>query len=141
MQFQGQSHLLNIPLDTSEPTLELLAKAFESAYWNRFEVALPEIRPVLVNVHTAVLGKRPAVQLRHLAGDQSDQGDSSKPRDVWFQSGVVTTPVLARTSLAIDGELAGPMIIEQLDTTTVLPPDCKVTTDASGNLIITVAAQ
>ena len=140
MQFQGQSHLLNIPFETATPTIELLASQFEEAYWHRFEVALPEIRPVLVNVHTAVLGKRPAVDLSHLAATD-DEPRADIRRDVWFQSGTISTPVLRRGHLATGETLTGPAIVEQLDTTTVLPPNCVAKADASGNLIITVNAQ
>ncbi len=140
MQFQGQSHLLNIPFETATPTIELLASQFEEAYWHRFEVALPEIRPVLVNVHTAVLGKRPAVDLSHLAATD-DEPRADIRRDVWFQSGTISTPILRRGHLAMGETLTGPAIVEQLDTTTVLPPNCVAKADASGNLIITVNAQ
>ena len=40
-----------------------LRAAFAAAYWKRFGVELPEIRPVLVNLHTAVIGKRKPVSL------------------------------------------------------------------------------
>ena len=36
-----------------------LRKAFAAAYWRRFGIELAEIPPVLVNLHTAVIGVRP----------------------------------------------------------------------------------
>ena len=59
MQFQGQSHILSVPLESATPGIDELQRLFEAAYWHRFEVELPEIRAVLVNLHTAVLGRRP----------------------------------------------------------------------------------
>ena len=41
-------------------TREELQQAFEKAYWERFAVALDTIPAVLVNLHTAVIGARPA---------------------------------------------------------------------------------
>jgi N-methylhydantoinase A len=38
--------------------------------------------------------------------------------------------------LALD--LHGPAIIEQMDTTIVVEPGCRVTSDADGNLIVEV---
>ncbi|PWT84895.1 MAG: hydantoinase, partial [Proteobacteria bacterium] len=58
MQFQGQSHVLGVNLPGSDLTLEELRELFAKAYWRRFQVALPELRPVLVNLHTAVIGGR-----------------------------------------------------------------------------------
>ncbi|MFX8747383.1 hypothetical protein ABTM31_20850, partial [Acinetobacter baumannii] len=37
---------------------EEIQKLFETAYFNRFQVHLPEIRAVLVNLVTSVVGKR-----------------------------------------------------------------------------------
>ena len=47
-------------------TVAELQALFEAAYWTRFGVELKEIRPVLVNLHTAVIGKRRGVSLRAL---------------------------------------------------------------------------
>ncbi len=54
MQFQGQSHILTVPLPGLDAPRDALHRLFEAAYWQRFQVELTEIRPVLVNLHTAV---------------------------------------------------------------------------------------
>ena len=59
MQFEGQTHLLTVPVESPAVTRDELQKAFEVAYWERFAVALDTIRAVLVNLHTAVIGERP----------------------------------------------------------------------------------
>ena len=63
MQFQGQTHILNFPVQETRLSHESLQRAFETAYWDRFGVELPEIRAVLVNIHTAVIGRRKPVPL------------------------------------------------------------------------------
>ena len=63
MQFIGQTHLLRVPLPDGVPTKEDLRARFEEAYFKRFQVSLPEIRPALVNVNTSVIGRRPEVDL------------------------------------------------------------------------------
>ena len=175
MQFQGQSHILSVPLETATPTLEELQALFEHAYWKRFEVELPEIRAVLVNLHTAVLGRRPGIALATLAGGggTGDGAEARVPADetlppptpapnpiragvgtgerhagrsvtgrrtVRFPSGRRTTPILRRESLGPESTLEGPAVIEQLDTTTVLPPGCRAAVDDAGNLIVDVPA-
>ena len=215
MQFQGQSHLLGVPLATATPSLDELQALFERAYWQRFEVELPEIRAVLVNLHTAVLGRRPGVALAALAGgcragqEAGRAGDAQatggheagrpasaratggrdagheagwpaggtpaaypasgrgaryeaeppaggahappfgeheagreavERRDVLFPDGSHETPILRRESLAPGRTLAGPAVIEQLDTTTVLPPGFRAAVDDAGNLVIDVPA-
>jgi N-methylhydantoinase A len=58
-------------------------------------------------------------------------------RPVWF-GGWVDTPVYWRDHLPLDLTLDGPAIIEQMDTTIVVEPGCRVTSDPDGNLIIEV---
>ena len=171
MQFQGQSHILSVPIESATPGIDELQRLFESAYWKRFEVELPEIRAVLVNLHTAVLGRRPGIAPAALAGGDGAErrvpADETLPpaapapnpirasvrigerpagrsitgrRTVRFPSGRCTTPILRRESLGPGSTLEGPAVIEQLDTTTVLPPGVRAVVDDTGNLIVDVPA-
>jgi len=134
MQFQGQTHMLSVALPSPKVSREQLQDLFEKAYWTRFEVELPEIRAMLVNLHTAVIGLRPRLDLAVL----SDRGAGSAPRNrsVWMEGGFRRTPVYQRASLP--PTLEGPAIIEQLDCTTVLEPANKLTLDKLGNLLISI---
>jgi len=134
MQFQGQSHMLTVALPGSAVTREQIQKLFDKAYWDRFGVELPEIRAVLVNLHTAVIGLRPRLDLRVLY----DRGAPLAPRNrpVWFADTWHDTPVYQRNSLP--ETIEGPAIIEQLDCTTVLEPGNRARVDALGNLLVEV---
>ncbi len=143
MQFQGQSHLLGVPLPGIDVTREQLHELFEKAYWHRFEVALPEIRPVLVNLHTAVIGRRKPVDLAALL--PSDRAATvpdarSGTRRVWFEQGWLEAPVYRRERLPPGGRFAGPAVLEQLDATTVIEPGNHVEVDPLGNLAVTIDA-
>jgi len=118
----------------------VLQKAFEAAYWHRFGVELPEIRAVLVNLHTAVIGKRRPVDLASLAGKPPSALREAGRRRVWFAEGWLETPVWRREELPLGAAFDGPAIIEQLDATTVIEPGNKVRVDALGNLVVTVGA-
>lgn len=144
MQFLGQSHILQVPLDSAEPSLDELARLFATAYWERFAVDLPEIRPVLVNLHTAVLGHRPAVPLAQLAASQERAGtvDGARDatRDVWFEDGGWhATPVYRREWLPEGAAFDGPAIVAQFDSTTVIEPGQSAQLDDFGNLLVSVA--
>ncbi len=143
MQFQGQSHILPVEITNPGITLAQLRKLFESAYWQRFGVELPEIKPVLVNLHTAVIGKRKAVSLKAIAAPQpraSLREALRSRRAVWFESeGWVDTPIYTREHLPAGAAFEGPAIVEQLDCTTVIEPGNAVHSDPIGNLIVTVA--
>lgn len=142
MQFIGQTHLLTVVVpDTrlDRPTLQAL---FEKAYLDRFHVELPEIRANLVNLNTAVIGRRPSIDLGSLikpSGRKTSlKAAQSTERQVWFDGAWLETPVYWRDHLPIDTAFTGPAIIEQMDTTTVVEPGQQVASDKDGNLIINV---
>lgn len=144
MQFLGQSHILSVAIENATPSREDLAALFQSAYWARFAVDLPEIRPVVVNLHTAVLGRRKPVPIAAFAGTAERAADVAgaveSRRRVWFpQTGWVETPVLARDRLPPEVGFQGPAIISQFDATTVIEPGQTARTDFHGNLLVDVA--
>ena len=141
MQFQGQSHLLSVPVASPDIGLAQLHAAFEAAYWQRFGVELKEIRPMLVNLSTAVIGKRRPVDLKAIAAAAPKSGLHEAQvgmRAVWFDGGAVDTPVYKREWLPAGARFSGPAIIEQLDCTTVVEPGTMVVVDAIANMIIEV---
>ena len=141
MQFQGQSHLLTVQLPSTAITREDLQARFEAAYWERFEVALPEIRAVLVNLHTAVIGQRRALDLAVLgrsAREATLKKAQSSTRAVWFDGRMHETPIYQRERMPLEASFTGPAIIEQLDCTTVIEPGNQVTLDHLGNLRVRV---
>ncbi len=140
MQFQGQSHILSIPLPGPDVTRAQMRQLFEEAYFARFAVELPEIGAVLVNLHTAVIGRRASIELASLAAvNGAGTGAPVATRGVWYESGWAETPIWRREDLPPGTRLEGPAIVEQLDTTIVIEPDCTAEADAAGNLIVSVA--
>lgn len=141
MQFQGQSHILSVGVESADIGVAGLHKAFAAAYFRRFGIELAEIPPVLVNLHTAVIGVRPEISLGALAATERAptlKAAQAGERRVWFSDGWHETPVYAREKLPLDAVFEGPAILEQLDCTTVVEPGDKVRQDKLGNLLITV---
>lgn len=141
MQFQGQSHILTVALPGIDVPRERLHRLFEAAYWQRFQVELKEIRPVLVNLHTAAIGRRRPVSLEAVAQGEPRatlREAEVERRSVWFGAGWTDTPVYRREWLPTRASFDGPAIIEQLDCTTLIEPGCRVERDRLGNLLITV---
>ncbi|ASM74966.1 MULTISPECIES: hydantoinase/oxoprolinase family protein [Roseobacteraceae] len=141
MQFIGQTHLLRVPLPDATPDRAVLQSLFEEAYFRRFQVSLPEIRPALVNVNTSVIGRRAEVDLSLLIDKDQRRATLAEAqtgtRPVWFD-GWIDTPVYWRDHLPADAQLVGPVIVEQMDCTLVMEPDDTATQDADGNLIVTL---
>jgi N-methylhydantoinase A len=140
MQFVGQTHLLRVPLTHGTPSRDDLQQLFESAYHARFRVDLPTIRANLVNLNCSVIGQRPRIDLTRLidpAGRRTLAQAQTGSRLLWFGDWV-DTPIYWRDHLPLDLSLHGPAIIEQMDTTTLLPPGDHMTMDPIGNLILKV---
>jgi N-methylhydantoinase A len=139
MQFQGQSHLLAVNLSSSRVTVDELQDLFAKAYWQRFQVELAELLPVLVNLHTAVIGARKVVPIEALnPGVAADRKAKNEMKPVWFAGQWLETPIYQREELSAGQEFAGPAIVEQLDATTVVEPQDRARIDAHGNIIIEI---
>ena len=144
MQFIGQTHLLRVPLPDGTPTKEDLRARFEEAYFKRFQVSLPEIRPALVNVNTSVIGRRPEVDLSLLIDAGARKATLAEAqtgtREVWFD-GWTDTPVYWRDFLPAEATVTGPAIVEQMDCTLVMEPGDVAVQDQDGNLIVTLGQE
>jgi N-methylhydantoinase A len=138
MQFQGQSHVLGVNLPNANVTIDQLRDLFAQAYWRRFHVELPELLPVLVNLHTAVIGGHPALPIEAIQPAKVDAADKAEKRLVWFEGKWMQTHVYQREQLARNFEFSGPAIIEQLDATTVVEPADRARIDSYGNVIIQI---
>ena len=142
MQFAGQTHLLQVPLAGGQPDRDDIQARFEEVYFNRFRVRLPEIRAQVVNVNTTVTGRRAEVDLGGLIDNAGRAAtlDEAKTatRQVWFGDGWRDTAVYAREALPLDARLDGPAILEQMDSTILVQPEDSASSDADGNILISV---
>jgi N-methylhydantoinase A len=145
MQFQGQTHILTIEVDSSAVSRDALHDKFAKAYWDRFSVSLEEIRPMVVNVHTAVIGKRKAIALKDLLdpGNQSKTPEAAQTgeRNVWFEGNPEKTIIYQREALPMGVTITGPAVIEQLDTTLIINPTDSFVVDSFGNIVLTIGAR
>jgi N-methylhydantoinase A len=100
-----------------------------------------ETDPVeIINVRLAA-----SARLAKLSAPRKSKAKAARPRPiryrpVWFShSRAVRTPIYDRAGLRPGHTVAGPAIIEQFDSTTVLYPQDHLITDDVMNLLITVA--
>lgn len=138
MQFRGQTHLIRVPLASPDVTREEIQAAFEAAYFHRFQVRLPEIRAVLVNLVTSVIGRRRAFPLASLLDASARAADVSGAvigeRQVHADGRWWPAKVYARDALPVGATITGPAIVQQIDATTVIEPGAVATVDPIGNL-------
>ncbi|MCZ0733712.1 hydantoinase/oxoprolinase family protein [Phreatobacter sp. AB_2022a] len=142
MQFRGQTHLIRVALPGPEPTRAGIQAAFEAAYFQRFQVRLPEIRAVLVNLVTSVIGRRrpfPLAALIDPAGRAASAAEAMiGRRDLYADGRWIAADIYARDRLPVGATIQGPAVIQQVDATTVVEPGAVATVDAIGNLRVKV---
>ena len=71
---------------------------------------------------------------------KSGKAEAASRRDVWFApEAAQTTPVYDRATLMPGDTIAGPAIVEQLDSTTLLFPGDRATVDPYLNLMVEIS--
>jgi N-methylhydantoinase A len=136
--YRGQSHVFRVSVESPGFDAEDVAAALSERYRERFEIVLEDMTPVLANLRTTVIGRRPDPDLARFGAHSAEAAGPDRRRAAYFDSGNMDTPVWRREQLSPDSVVDGPAIIEQSDTTVVIDPGARARVDALGNLIINV---
>ena len=146
MRYDGQNYELSIPLPdgpVTEATLETLKQGFTEAHERLYGFAVPEERILCVTFRAEAMGLVQKAELPERAlGDRDPSEAVIGSREVWYpETGAFTeTTLYAREKLAPGMAFAGPAIVEQMDTTTLVPPGVTATVDKIDNLILELSA-
>jgi N-methylhydantoinase A len=143
MRYAGQNYEMRVPVPLGALTgedLSLVVKRFHETHRRRHGYEAPEASVQLVNVRVAL--RVPPAPLPPTPPPAA--GAAPKPvgaRDVFFEEAgrFVSTPVYARGRLPAGFTLTGPAMVEQMDSTVVLPPDVTAAVDGSANLVVELA--
>jgi N-methylhydantoinase A len=139
LRYAGQSSELTVPLPSLGVTASTLRAAeaafeaeFERTYGHRGERRRFELVNCRVVATVARGGERP---MRWPV--EAVPGGPPAVREVYFGGpfGTVATPVLGRGCLG-PAPRPGPAIVEEYDSTIVVPPDARVSRDDHGNVLI-----
>jgi len=137
MRYVGQSYEIEVPVDPS--SLEAgeaagLLRAFHTAHERVFGHADPHAPAEIVNLRVQLRGVRPRVPLVEVAA-----GTGAVPtgtRRIWLDGRPAQARVYERASLGRGDRVAGPAIVEQPDTTVLVPEGDVADVDRFGNLLI-----
>ena len=142
MSYLGQTHTVSVRLDLAPDgsgpvTHEALMAAFERAYQGAYGRLLPGAAVRVLNLRSAVTGRRPKIDLLSLApgADASLEAARRGRRRIWFGTWQ-DVPVFDRLALPVGTDIAGPAVLEQPDTTILIEPGQHGVVDRFGNLII-----
>jgi N-methylhydantoinase A len=138
MRYVGQAYELEVPIAAPvvrERMSEILG-AFHAVHERVYGYARTQQPVEFVNfraVHTYPLPK-PALRSTARVSGSLDEARVGERRAWFAPAGFVATAVYERTRVPLGAHVAGPAIIEQADTTTVIPPGHTAVVDPSGNL-------
>ena len=137
MAYQGQIHALRVTIAHGW-SVERIVTAFHEAYRLEYGNTLGDLPTVIVSLRTVVQGIRERVTRAFDPPTERATPEHTAIRPVWF-GGWRDTPIHRRDSLMPGMAIAGPAIVEQPDTTTVIEPGMLARVDAYGNLLVEVA--
>lgn len=148
MRFRGQASEIRIayaPTDSATGSIPALIATFEKEHEQLYGHRSDPDNPVEV-VAVRLVGRTAAPEIDHL-GEASvrkpaalpDAGKAATRQAYFGAAGLINVPVFSR--LALTAHLAGPLLIDEYDSTIVVPPGMWTKLDAQGNVVITSVAE
>ena len=138
MRYVGQSYEIEVPIDPASlapggaaPILGAFHAAHERLYGHADRQASAEI----VNLRVQLRAARPRVPLVEVAAGAATPAPRAARR-VWLDGRPVEARVFDRVALGRGARLVGPAIVEQPDTTVLLPAGHVGEVDRFGNLLL-----
>ena len=144
MRYVGQGYELSVPIPdgpVDDRTAAALRGAFDRVYAHRYGYSDTKAAVELVTVAVTVTGAGPEVRLPEQPPGLRDAAEARKPdRSVYFPEarGYVRCAVYDRARLPVGVPIAGPAIVEEPESTTVLPPGSRAEVDRWANLLVSV---
>jgi N-methylhydantoinase A len=146
MRYAGQNYELAVPLPegaVTAATMQVLTAGFADLHRQRYGFVAEGEAVQLVTLRLEATGLVPKAELRAYPDAGPDaSGAITGRRAVWFPEAgnFIDTPIYSRDGLLPGNAFTGPAIVEQMDTTTVVPPGMEVRVDPYLNLILEVTA-
>lgn len=141
MCYRGQAYSLKVavPDALDDAAMAAMGEAFHDLHEHTYGFASRDEDLMAVNLRVTGIGRveRPRIRRLEPAADGPERALKERRRMHFSEAGgLVDTPIYDRARLAAGDRLDGPVVIEQMDTTTVVPPGMHVDVDTHGNLLI-----
>jgi N-methylhydantoinase A/oxoprolinase/acetone carboxylase beta subunit len=146
-RYVGQAYELLVPLGPGAIEPQVIAAEFESAHEREFFYRFEDTPVQIVHLRSYAVGVMPKLELAPIP-----PGDGRPPehaivdrRAVLFALGgersTHDTPFYDRSALRAGDVIAGPAVVEQLDSTTVLSPASSARVLGDGTIVIDVGGE
>jgi N-methylhydantoinase A len=138
-RYSGQSFEIPVEID-ADASLDDFMAGFAAVHERQYGYDIPGRGVDIVNCRLTAIGEIPKAPQRKLVGDGAAQNPPAPidHRAVYFggEAGWTDAAIYHRGDLPSGAVLMGPAIIEEMSSTTVLPPDWRAQVDAYGNLFM-----
>jgi N-methylhydantoinase A len=145
MRYVGQEHAVTVelPLEAfASRDRDAIKREFDAVHRQRYGTSAPNEPADLVSVRSAIVG----VMRKPLLPEGAPRPGGSGPpvqrekRTFFRDRGFIATPVYTRIALLPGDVIAGPALIEEHASTTVVAPGDQARIDACGNVDITIGS-
>jgi N-methylhydantoinase A len=144
VRYHGQGLELPIVVDIDsfkKGGLDHIASLFDETHRRLFTFTL-DVEKEIVNLRAIVQGKAPRVESGELGkGDADPSAARVGETTLHVRKTAVKAPVYARGKLLAGNMIAGPAIVTEMDSTTLILPDHVGEVHVSGNILIRPAAR
>jgi N-methylhydantoinase A len=135
----GQSYALKVPVPVDrDAALAGIDAAFRASHRQKYGFASATEPTLVTNLRVTALGE---VDRPRLAPVYRESGTALKGYRPVFFGQMIDVPVYDRSKLRSGDVIPGPAIVEQMDTTTVLPEGTTAEVDPSLSLVVTINAR
>jgi N-methylhydantoinase A/oxoprolinase/acetone carboxylase beta subunit len=139
-RYVGQGYELNVPVPAGALDAAALARlraAFDEIYAARYGYADAQAPVEVVTWKLSAIAATPRVSLAKTASRSGDGGRKGVRRAYFPEAqGYLECPVYDRYALPAGIGLTGPAVVEERESTTVLPPGAQAVVDEYANLVV-----
>ena len=140
MMYQGQWRSLQVPVVSPFTSVPDAVAAFHADHDREYAFRRDDTPVELFRLSVTAIGTVPKAELMsHAANGAKAVAESSRMVDFDEVEGAVETPIYSHEGLPAGVTIEGPAIVEQLDSTTVIPPGVRAEVDEWLNIRIHVA--
>jgi N-methylhydantoinase A len=141
MRYLGQWRSLEISVDGKVESLENLTARFHDEHERQHAYKREDTPVEIYQLKVTAIGTIPKPQLPREEAEEYEPQPKEHREAIFGNEGKVGTAVYGRDDLHPGARIGGPAIIEQLDSTVVIPPGEEAEVDGWSNIIIRVGGE
>ena len=138
MRYAGENSELTVPFEGGEDLLSDLREAFDQEHETTYGYRSRDEKAEIVNVRVIATGLSDAPRVpKELKLSRTHDENARSERQAYFgsEAGWLATPVVGRGAIT-ETATGGPLIIEEYDCTTVVPPGWQIRKDVWDILVM-----